>query len=164
MSFTTDVNIVRHYESKIGDIVQQIPLFFIRLKVVLTEETIWNLLNHAPALSLLGNILWEGPDPHLSPITPAEEVTREIIRKKSEELKQLEDEVVEICKRLQKIMVWKTVVDLCTGWGRIFVGPYEDTKLLDIYTDRMMEEAEEEAMQAASSSSEDSCNIGATFY
>jgi hypothetical protein len=52
---------------------------------------------------------------------------------KNKEFQDLETEIVELIKRCETVVPSSTLYDLCTGGGRIFIGPYEDLHVYGIY-------------------------------
>ncbi|KAK9689326.1 hypothetical protein RND81_09G052600 [Saponaria officinalis] len=121
----------RAYQRRIDMIRDHAPNFIARLNLIFPESVYMNMLNCPPTLPLLTAILSGNANTVLTP-PPGNNVSYDYVFAKGDELKSLEDEVVNIITRLLNVIKWEPLHDLLSGAERIF-RPREKVYYKDVF-------------------------------
>ncbi|XP_074295826.1 uncharacterized protein LOC141623612 [Silene latifolia] len=160
--------IVRSFQLKIDTIVQEAPKLFRRLNIIMAPNAIWNLLNNEnPTLGRLRHLI-VGDRSQISPAITTDFVSDEAVNRKRQELNILNNEVIILFQRLQTVLNWIVVIDLCCQGGQIIIRPENERdaiRMIEIYTDHVEAVIDERRREERrreiepSSSSDDSGNL-----
>ncbi|KAL9232199.1 hypothetical protein vseg_017734 [Gypsophila vaccaria] len=102
----------------------------------MTKDAIWNMLTEDPSLGVLCRILVED-DTILEPPVLEDNPTDEIVRRKWLELKRFEYDVINLFHRLEKVLQWNAIVDICNGRGRLLAQRRIPLHIINIYMNNL---------------------------
>ncbi|KAK9663625.1 hypothetical protein RND81_O263200 [Saponaria officinalis] len=147
----------RVYQRRIDMIRDHALNFVARLNLIFPESVYMNMLHCPPALPMLTAILFGNANTVLTP-PPGNNVSYDYVDAKGDELRSLEDEVVDIITRLLNVIKWEPLHDLLSGAGRIFRAR-EKVYYKDVFDERSLEqelEYQRDQVLGTNSSSSDS--------
>ncbi|KAK9733505.1 hypothetical protein RND81_04G071600 [Saponaria officinalis] len=139
--------IVQGIQRKLDQIVEDAPILFNHLNVVMAPTAVYDLLfREEPVLRFLRPLLFNNPCP-LSPPILNHVVSNKMLATKQEELRQLTEEVVVLFERIMNVLNWRAVVDICCARGRIVIlpeGQHQSLTILNVYFGHMEALGEEQ--------------------